>query len=178
MNRSIEHIAEWKRHPLKDLLVTKGGEVYSMRSNTFLSKCPTKKGYIRNSNGFVHRQVAYTYIPNPDNKPHVNHKNGVIYDNYVENLEWCTPKENMQHAFQTGLATKTPKGKDNKLFGKFNNHFAKPVLQIALDGTMVKRWNSAHDFKRETGKSNKHISSCALGQRRTAYGFKWQYENA
>ena len=59
----------------------------------------------------VHRLVAKAFIPNPDNKPQVNHINGIKWDSVVSNLEWATNGENSQHAYATGLKI-MPQGQD------------------------------------------------------------------
>lgn len=65
----------------------------------------------------IHRLVAFTFIPNPDNKPQVDHVFGMKFDNYVGNLQWVTGAENKKRAYTTGLTT-APQGEarhDSKL---------------------------------------------------------------
>lgn len=112
-----------KQHPThKHLYLSQNGDVYSTKTNKYLATVLHKNGYFvfctklggRSSKAVllrVHRLVAETYLPNMENKPFVNHKDGNKQNNKVNNLEWVTAKENSIHAV-TNLLWK-PLKRDN-----------------------------------------------------------------
>jgi hypothetical protein len=102
------HLCPILGHPT--YYVSRQGQVYSAHTDRILkdSNCAGYRNVGLAVNGRskkfkVHRLVALAFLPNPQNKPDVNHKDGNKANNCLGNLEWCTEKENVQHAVQTGL---------------------------------------------------------------------------
>jgi len=152
-----------------DYLVTTCGRIWSDKVGRFLKPRINKKGYLsviltidgRHISYQVHRLVASVYIPNIDNKPEVNHKDGIKSHNWINNLEWSTGHENMKHAYATGL--REPVISNNK-----------KVMLTLTDGT-EKKYNSISEASRDTGLSVSGISHILNGYRDASNGYIWRW---
>jgi hypothetical protein len=157
----------WKDFPADELkstfLISNTGKIKEKISNKILDLKAVKSGYkcwTKYNVGYkIHIMVALAFIPNPDNKACVNHKNGDKYNNNVENLEWMTIKENNDHAWETGLQTKTER----------------KVIQYDLDDVIINKFDTIRGAGVSTQIDSGGIAKCCKGTRNTAGGFKWKF---
>lgn len=173
-------VSDWGRVKGLDRVVTdKNGIKYHLKGR-ILKDGDNGKGYrsiILNSNGRsktlkVHRLVGFAFIPNPENKPFINHKDGHEENNYLWNLEWSTESENQLHSFRE-------LGRKGGQYGKIGilNHLSKSINQLSKTNEFIKRWDCTMDIERELGLYHSDISKCCIGYRtrQTVGGFKWQF---
>jgi len=117
----------------------------------------------------VHRLVAIHFIPNPENKKCVNHKNGIKTDNRVENLEWCTHSENEKHSFD--ILGK--KGSVKTRFGQDRLPGIR-VEQLTTDNVLIKIHGSIKEAHKNTCVGRNALVRALKDPNKTAAGYKWR----
>ena len=163
--------------------VSNNGKVKVLNHRKFfwerLLKSSTKTGWYRtvalsiwweSKNKLLHRLVAQAFIPNLDNKPYINHKNGITHDNSLENLEWCTHKENMIHSFKNLWRI--------WWFTWFRwalSIRSKRIEQYDLSMNKIAEYESVREATRKLWFPQSNISACARWKYKTSNGFIWKY---
>lgn len=138
-----------------------------------------KKGYQRvkvtverqNRTFKVHREVAKAFIPNPDNLPQVNHKDGIKSNNAADNLEWITNRDNAHHAIKNGLWDSVFSGSMRE-----NERRKRPVIGRIeyMDSVVCKRFDSVSAAERYVG--SRHVVDVLKGKRSHVKGWTFRYE--
>lgn len=146
------------------------GNVKSLRTNKILKPNKGSNGYllvhlynngIRSKHILIHRLVAETFIPNPNNYQQVNHKDENIINNSIDNLEWCDSKYNANY------------GTRNK---RVSEARSKPVNQYFSNGSLFATYRSITEASINTRINKSNICYCCKGKQKTAGGFIWRYE--
>jgi len=143
-------------------------EIYSISSrgnfkknNKLLKGHINKKGYTKvyfNKKLIsLHRLVALTFIPNPNNYPQVNHKNGIKSDNRVENLEWCNNSMNQIHAYFIGLKSRVLSTKHKNALANRNKQLCGKKIMRKIDG---KTYLSERDAAKDNAISKSWFNKC------------------
>jgi len=163
--RSLDRILD-KPNILTGGQTVRKGKIISQRLKTgymYVNLC----AHDRRKGHRVHRLVAKAFLPNPESKPQINHKNGNKKDNRVYNLEWATASENQKHAYKNGFTEPWNKKKvmcieNQKVFGSSFK---------AAEWLNDKHFSNTKKIKVIADK----IRLCANGHRKTAYGKRWKF---
>lgn len=163
---SVDRYDKFNRH--------KGGEMKQ-------SKCGSRRDYLfvgLSRNGktkqyYVHQLVARAFIPNPENKPCIDHIDNDKNNNHVENLRWVTHLENMNNT----ITRKRMIDESYKFISQAgaDNPFSRKIAMYTLDGKLIKVFDSGGQIEKEYGIRSASISRVCLGKRPQTHGYIFKY---
>nr|QBK86182.1 MAG: HNH endonuclease [Marseillevirus LCMAC101] len=156
----------WKEHKSLGIQVSNMGRIKSPHCHIVYGS-KTNSGYLTygKPTKLVHIIVAETFLPNPEKKPEVNHKDKIGSNNKVENLEWVTRSEQMIHSHRTN-------SNPNR-----HNRSTKAVKQYDLEGNFIGEYRSIRKASSETGCSVSCISQACLGNSKSTRGYVFKYSD-
>lgn len=150
------------------------------KKNGYLYVNFLKNGEVKNF--YIHKLVCLTFLENPLNLPQVNHKDENKENNFVDNLEWVSPKENINYGTANERRSKSHKGKKlleetkRKLSEANKGKGVKPILQFTLEGIFIREWDSVTTASKELNISKGNITLCCQGKRNKCSGYIWRYK--
>lgn len=154
-----------------DYKISNFGRVFSKKRNTFITGRPNTNGYyqvrLSNKDGYkdvlIHRLVADYFVPNLVMGTQINHKDQDKSNNRWSNLEYCDPKDNINHGDRTIRATESYKRNRNFI-----------ICQLDLDGNLIAEYNTPKDAALAVGGRTDSIRWALDGKLKTSYGFIWK----
>jgi hypothetical protein len=161
------------------IIINSNGIKFNYKSRK-LKPASNKDGYLQvglskncKTNSYcIHQLEAIAFIPNPENKPTVNHKDGIKINNYIDNLEWATKSEQTIHALKHNLRIMP-----NAWIGKFGSKHgaSKKVSQYTKDNIFIANYGSMIEAGNINNIDASLISGVCKGKKRTAGGYIWKY---
>lgn len=124
----------------------------------------------------LHRLIAEAFIPNPDNKPYIDHIDGNRLNNEISNLRWVTAKENSNNPVSLERNRQSTKNLWNEgVFDNSETSTFRRVAQYDKNGNLISEWDCIKDASYALNIDSSSISAVCLGKRNTAGGFVWKH---